>query len=234
MHAPAPVRPRLAVLIDADNISGGQWCAIRSATHRFGTLDTLRCFGDFTRNRHSAWSEICREEGFQPVMVLSRDGAKNGADIAMAIDAMDLLAAAVVDGFVIVSSDSDFSVLADRIIRAGRVCVGIGCRTAPSSLRRAYTQFVELTEPVATATHHPQVLTDIEKLDAFAASLCRSGSDGSIAVSQLGSVLRQADPALAERFGRGRLLKSLRASGVWREIGTGSGVRIAPRLNKPT
>ena len=146
---------RLAVLVDADNVPAKAAPAIFKEIASFGDATLRRVYGDFSSGPMNQWRQRCNELALIPHHQPAYTTGKNSSDIALVIDAMDILHAGRVDGFVLVSSDSDFTRLASRIREGGLDVVGIGKKTTPVSLRRACKQFVLLenldvqTEPNA-------------------------------------------------------------------------------------
>lgn len=154
-----PLRPILAVLIDADNTPARLAGAIFDEINLLGEAAVRRCYGDFTSPHMTSWSKIQAEHGMVPQHSPANTVGKNASDISLVIDAMDLLLAGRFGGFVLVSSDSDFTRLASRIREQGLDVYGIGQQKTPESFRKACKRFIFLenlgTKP-ATATPAPQ------------------------------------------------------------------------------
>jgi uncharacterized LabA/DUF88 family protein len=110
---------RLAVLIDADNVPASFIDEILANVARFGDATVKRIYGDFTAGASSSWNEVLQEYAIKPVQQFAYTPKKNATDIALVIDAMDLLYTQNFDGFCLVSSDSDFTGLATRIREEG-------------------------------------------------------------------------------------------------------------------
>ncbi len=138
-------RPLLALLIDADNISAEHVAKILKETHKLGNPYLRRVYADWSKPRSKSWAEVVANEGMEPVQALHVAKKKNGSDIRLVIDAMDLLHAGTFGGFVIVSSDSDFSSLAIRIRQHGIRAFGIGGDKAPPGLKNSFTKFVSVS-----------------------------------------------------------------------------------------
>src|SRR3954471_11203225 len=117
---------RLAVLIDADNISYSNIKAMMEEIAKYGTPTFKRIYGDWTKPTLSGWKTVLLENAITPIQQYSYSSGKNSSDSAMIIDAMDILYSGRVDGFCIVSSDSDFTRLAIRLREAGMKVIGIG------------------------------------------------------------------------------------------------------------
>jgi uncharacterized LabA/DUF88 family protein len=135
---------RLAVLIDADNIPFHNVTGMLEEIAKYGTPTFKRIYGDWTRPTISGWKQVLLENAITPVQQYSYTKGKNATDSAMIIDAMDILYSGRVDGFCIVSSDSDFTRLATRLREAGMKVIGIGERKTPSPFIVACDKFIYL------------------------------------------------------------------------------------------
>jgi len=133
---------RLAVLIDADNIPFGNVKGMLEEIAKYGTPTFKRIYGDWTKPTVSGWKSVLLENAITPVQQYSYTRGKNATDSAMIIDAMDILYSGKVDGFCIVSSDSDFTRLATRLREAGMKVIGIGERKTPSPFIIACDKFI--------------------------------------------------------------------------------------------
>ena len=136
--------PRLAVLIDADNTFNAIPIIdeLFEEISKFGDASVRRIYGDWTQNQLSRWKEILPKHAIQPIQQYANTKGKNATDSALIIDAMDLLYTAPLDGFCIVSSDSDFTRLAIRFRESGKLVYGFGEQKTPESLRAACNQFI--------------------------------------------------------------------------------------------
>jgi uncharacterized LabA/DUF88 family protein len=137
-------RPLLAVLIDADNTSPQYTKAIFDEIAGFGEASVRRVYGDFSSSQLRGWSKVQAEFGLVPHHSPANTVGKNASDIALVIDAMDILHTGRFDGFVLVSSDSDFTRLASRIREQGLDVYGIGQRKTPEAFRKACKRFIYL------------------------------------------------------------------------------------------
>ena len=133
---------RLAVLIDADNASASVAKEILEEVAKFGTATVKRAFGDWTTQNLVGWKGLLHRYAIQPVQQFAYTQGKNATDSAFIIDAMDLLYAGNVDGFFLVSSDSDFTRLATRLREAGKVVYGMGERKTPEPFIAACDKFI--------------------------------------------------------------------------------------------
>lgn len=135
---------RLAVLIDADNTFKviDIIDELFEEISKFGDASVRRIYGDWTQNQLSRWKEVLPKHAIQPIQQYANTKGKNSTDSALIIDAMDLLYTAPLDGFCIVSSDSDFTRLAIRFRESGKQVYGFGEQKTPESLRAACNQFI--------------------------------------------------------------------------------------------
>lgn len=135
---------RLAVLIDADNVSHGYVRLMMEEVARYGKPTVKRIYGDWTKPEATGWKKNLLENAITPVQQYSYTTGKNATDSAMIIDAMDILYSGSVDGFCIVSSDSDFTRLATRLREAGLLVIGIGEKKTPGPFIVACDRFIYL------------------------------------------------------------------------------------------
>ncbi|MCK5808752.1 NYN domain-containing protein, partial [bacterium] len=122
---------KLAVLVDGDNAQPSLLPKILAEAAKHGTLTIRRIFGDWTTPQMNSWKEKLNTYAVQPVQQFRYTVGKNATDSAMIIDAMDILHSELVDGFCIVSSDSDYTRLATRIREEGIFVMGIGKKQTP-------------------------------------------------------------------------------------------------------
>ena len=132
---------RLAVLIDAENVPRKCIKSVIEEIAIYGTPTIKRIYGDWTNPTMSGWKASLLENAITPIQQYSYTVGKNSSDSAMIIDAMDILYSEKTDGFVIVSSDSDFTRLATRLREAGQRVIGIGERKTPSAFIAACDKF---------------------------------------------------------------------------------------------
>ena len=157
---------RLAVLIDADNTFKviDIIDELFEEISKFGDASVRRIYGDWTQNQLSRWKEVLPKHAIQPIQQYANTKGKNSTDSALIIDAMDLLYTAPLDGFCIVSSDSDFTRLAIRFRESGKLVYGFGEQKTPESLRAACNQFIYIE------ILSQQKLSDLASLKAESAS----------------------------------------------------------------
>ncbi len=135
---------RLAVLIDADNVPPHNVQAMMEEIARYGTPTIKRIYGDWTRPSLTQWKSHLLDYAISPIQQFSYTSGKNSTDSALIIDAMDILYAGNVDGFCLVSSDSDFTRLATRLREAGKIVYGMGEMKTPNPFIAACDRFIYL------------------------------------------------------------------------------------------
>ena len=135
---------RLAVLIDSDNTTARLTPELLEEIAKYGTPTVKRAYGDWTTQHLVGWKEELLRHAIQPVQQFAYTRGKNSTDSALIIDAMDLLYAGNLEGFVIVSSDSDFTRLATRLRESGMTVYGLGRRTTPEPFVAACDRFIYL------------------------------------------------------------------------------------------
>ena len=133
-----------ALLIDADNVSAKYIKPILTELSKYGIITYKRIYGDWTSTQHSSWKDELLTNSITPIQQFSYTQGKNATDSAMIIDAMDILYSNDVDGFCIVSSDSDFTRLVSRLRESGKVVIGMGENKTPEPFRKACDKFTIL------------------------------------------------------------------------------------------
>ena len=162
---------RLAVLIDADNVPYSNIKGVMEEIAKYGTPTFKRIYGDWTKPTVSGWKNVLLENAITPIQQYSYTSGKNSSDSALIIDAMDILYSGKVDGFCIISSDSDFTRLATRLREAGMKVFGIGQKKTPNPFIVACDKFIYMeiipvfesgeTETPKTKTSKPQIKTAV-------------------------------------------------------------------------
>lgn len=132
---------KIAVLIDAENVSKKYIKLIMDEVNEFGTPTYKRVYGDFSNPSVSSWKDVLSTYALTPVIQFNYVKGKNSSDSAMIIDAMDILYSGNVNGFCLVTSDSDFTKLANRLREAGMLVIGMGEKKTLTSLVAACEQF---------------------------------------------------------------------------------------------
>lgn len=133
---------KLAVLIDADNVPYSNVKGMMEEITKFGTPTTKRIYADWTKPNANGWKSVLLEHAITPIQQYSYTTGKNSSDSALIIDAMDLLYSGKLDGFCIVSSDSDFTRLAIRLRESGMKVIGIGEQKTPKPFISACDRFI--------------------------------------------------------------------------------------------
>ena len=135
---------RIALLIDADNVSAKYIKPILDELSKYGNVTYKRIYGDWTRSNSAGWKEELLQNSITPIQQFSYTHGKNATDSAMIIDAMDMLYTSELEGFCLVSSDSDFTKLASRLRESGKLVIGMGEDKTPSPFRKACDIFTVL------------------------------------------------------------------------------------------
>jgi uncharacterized LabA/DUF88 family protein len=211
----------LAVLIDADNATASLSTELLEEIAKYGTPTIKRAYGDWTTQQLVRWKEEFLRQAIQPVQQFAYTRGKNATDSALIIDAMDLLYAGNVEGFVIVSSDSDFTRLATRLRESGMTVYGLGRRNTPAPFVAACDRFIYLdllsTEPQEPAhgepeDHEPAASPpDLERILSTAVA-GTSKDDGWSNLSEVGSFLTKSHTAFDPRdYGHTKLGELVRA-----------------------
>lgn len=149
---------RLAVLIDADNVPYSNIKGVMEEIAKYGTPTFKRIYADWTKPTVSGWKNVLLENAITPIQQYSYTSGKNSSDSALIIDAMDILYSGKVDGFCIISSDSDFTRLATRLREAGMKVFGIGQKKTPNPFIVACDKFIYM-EIISLVEDHNLVET---------------------------------------------------------------------------
>lgn len=135
---------KYALLIDADNVSAKYIKPILDELSKYGNVTYKRIYGDWTSTYNSSWKEELLHNSITPIQQFSYTHGKNATDSAMIIDAMDMLYTSELEGFCLVSSDSDFTKLASRLRESGKTVIGMGEDKTPAPFRKACDIFTVL------------------------------------------------------------------------------------------
>lgn len=192
---------KIAVLIDAENVSDKYVQVIFDEVNNHGTATYKRIYGDWTKPKGSQWKNVLLNYSISPIQQYSYTSGKNASDAALIIDAMDILYSGQVDGFCIVSSDSDFTRLASRLREAGKYVLGMGEKKTPPAFISACEKFKYL-EVLLQATQPEVVInrqTTDKKSDQLVATLKtiineNSDDDGWAFLGEVGSILSKRNP----------------------------------------
>ena len=218
---------KLAVLIDADNAQAAVIQELLAEVSRYGTATIKRAYGDWTTQNLKSWKEVLHRMAIQPIQQFSYTTGKNSTDASLIIDAMDVLHTGAVDGFCLVSSDSDFTRLATRIRERGLVVYGFGERKTPEPFVAACDKFVYTeilrpqpevqappvqAEPPTAAV--PAETADLRKLQPLmiAAIDANMREDGWAALGGVGGHISKMQPAFdARNYGFKKLSELVRS-----------------------
>lgn len=154
---------RLAVLIDAENVPYSNIKGIIEEIAKYGTPTIKRIYGDWTKPTISGWKNVLLENAITPIQQYGYTTGKNSSDSAMIIDAMDILYSDKVEGFCIISSDSDFTRLVIRLREAGKKVFGIGERKTPNPFIVACDKFTYIEIINRPVANHTAVNTEMVK-----------------------------------------------------------------------
>ena len=160
---PIERQKRLAVLIDADNAQASIIKNLLDEVAKYGVASVKRIYGNWTTPQHQGWKDVLLSNSIIPIQQFNYTVKKNATDSALIIDAMDLLHAGNLDGFCLVSSDSDFTRLASRIRESGLMVYGFGEEKTPKAFVDACDKFIytEILRPTEPATEHVGTATPV-------------------------------------------------------------------------
>jgi hypothetical protein len=197
----SPTTGKLAVLIDADNAQASTIHELLAEVSRYGTASVKRAYGDWTTPNLKGWKDVLHKLAIQPVQQFNYTTGKNATDSSLIIDAMDLLHSGDLDGFCLVSSDSDFTRLATRLREAGRLVYGFGEKKTPQPFVAACDRFIytEILKPQqAPTTHEGQAIAPLEPM-LRAAVDASAREDGWSPLSGVGSMIQKNNPSFDAR-----------------------------------
>lgn len=219
---------RIAVLIDADNVSGKYISYILDEISNQGTPTYKRIYGDWTKPNLSAWKQVLLEYSITPIQQYSYTTGKNATDSALIIDGMDILYTGSVDGYCIVSSDSDFTRLASRLREAGMFVMGMGERKTPAPFIAACDKFnyLEVLEEITTGVTADKKAPDKAKADVAKLTTIRkavkkivsetSDEDGWVFLGTVANILNRRYPDFDTRnYGHYKLKPFIASLGVF-------------------
>jgi Fe-S-cluster formation regulator IscX/YfhJ len=208
---------RLAVLIDADNIPHTKVKEMMEEVAKYGIPTFKRIYGDWTKPTLAGWKIVLLDNAITPIQQYSYTSGKNATDSAMIIDAMDILYTGRVDGFCLITSDSDFTRLATRF--------GLGEKKTPSAFRAACDKFIYLeilVSEVKDASVKPKTVKEkgkaISKADKELVNMLGSSindiadEDGWAYLGELGNLLLKKQPDFdARNYGYSKLLQLIKS-----------------------
>jgi uncharacterized LabA/DUF88 family protein len=204
---------KLAVLIDADNAQASVVAELLAEVAKFGVASIKRAYGDWTTTNLKQWKEHLNSHAIQPIQQFSYTQGKNATDASLIIDAMDILHENSLDGFCLISSDSDFTRLATRIRESGLIVYGFGEKKTPEAFIAACDKFVfteilrenkdtEEIDETNTIELRPIVISAIHAV---------SKDDGWARLSNVGAYINKKHPSFDPRnYGYDKLGKLIR------------------------
>lgn len=219
---------KIAILVDGDNAQSKLLKPILEEVSKYGKVTIRRIYGDWTLNQMNSWKEILNDLSFTPIQKFSYTTGKNSTDTSLIIDAMDILHDKIVDGFCIVSSDSDYTGLAKRIREEGIFVMGVGEKKTPNAFVQSCEIFTyceniqpEIVQEPKTKSNSktkkstkpptPKLSTDVTKVvdKAFDISV---NEEEDAHIAQIGMNLRKINPSFDPRaYGYRNLTQLLRA-----------------------
>ena len=245
----ASTSPTLAVLIDADNAQPSVIEGLLAEVAKFGVASVKRIYGDFTSQRLQGWKQVLLKHSIHPVQQFAYTSGKNATDSSLIIDAMDLMYTGRFDGFCLVSSDSDFTRLAQRLREAGLTVYGFGERKTPDPFVQAcdkfiYTEVLAGTAATAEAEAAPKQRSAKElRGDTHLMNLLRgaieaaSDDTGWAGLGAIGSIVNKQSPDFDSRnYGYAKLSGLIKGIGLFdaeeRHIGNGKHIYVRQRIAK--
>ena len=230
--------PRLAVLIDADNVSAKVSDALFEEVAKIGEASLRRIYGDFSKGQQAGWEKVLARHAIIPQQQFAYTVGKNSTDIALVIDAMDLLHTGRFDGFCLVSSDSDFTRLAARIREQGLDVYGIGQQKTPEAFRQACTRFiftenfVREEESPTTAKTALRPMAEAVALIGKALEQMDDDAEGWFHLGTVGQRLQNLSPEFDTRtYGHPKLSELVVATSRY-EIDRTKGFRMRPKRSR--
>lgn len=208
----------IALLIDADNASHVGIDPVLTALAELGQVNIRRAYGNWAKPALSKWNKITHRYGLQPIQQFDLTKGKNATDMAMSIDAMDLLYAGKVDGFGIMSSDSDFTPLVTRLRQDGHIVYGFGNENAPEAFRTACTRYIDVAQLIATteadgsATESSAIDADLIALLGKAWKAASRDENGFARLQEVGQLAGNRSSFDVRNYGFKRLSDLMRAA----------------------
>lgn len=205
---------KLAVLFDADNAQASVVKELMAEVAKYGVATVKRAYGDWTTPNLAGWKDVLHDLAIQPIQQFRFTVGKNATDSALIIDAMDLLHTGMVNGFCLVSSDSDFTRLATRIREAGLAVYGFGEKKTPRPFLAACDKFIYteiLRAPQVGVALQPPVVADPLKPALLAAIDAVAREDRWAPLAEVGSTLNKTSPSFdARNYGFKKLSELVR------------------------
>ena len=216
---------KFAILIDADNTSDKYLKVIFDEATKEGVLTYKRIYGDWTSPNMQHWKESLLEYSINPIQQYAYTKGKNATDSAMIIDAMDILYTSTLDGFVLVSSDSDFTRLAARLKESGKIVIGMGKQQTPKPFVSACSKFMyidilsgekSLLADDGAKTKEKSTLTNQKEITKSINVIIDENDDenGWVLVSTIGTLMQNKYPDFdCKNYGCKKLIELLKKLG---------------------
>lgn len=216
------IRKNIALIIDADNASHVGIDPVLTALAELGTVNIRRAYGNWRKQSLKGWVDILHKYGIEPLQQFDMTKGKNATDMKMTIDAMDLLYSGNVDGFGIMSSDSDFMPLATRLKQQGLDVYGFGSAKTPEAFRQACSRFIDVdaliksekraNEKASTPDSKPTLKSesrliddDLIKLLVDAYNASKRDAEGFVSLSAVGKIAGNRSSFDVRNYGFSRL-----------------------------
>lgn len=203
----------IALLIDADNTSPQAIDPVLTVMAELGQVNIRRAYGNFAKDNLAKWDRITNKFGIRPQQQFDISKGKNATDMAMTIDAIDLLYQRKVDGFGIMTSDSDFTPLVTRLRQDGILVYGFGEKKTPEAFQAVCTRFLYIDELIAsnrdeapgTPTHSKPVVGDLQELILAAYREAKRDDEGYALLQQVGQIAGNRSSFDVRNYGFKRL-----------------------------
>ena len=211
----------IALLIDADNASHVGIDPVLTVLAELGQVNIRRAYGNWAKPALAKWNQITHRYGLQPMQQFDLTKGKNATDMAMTIDAVDLLYRGRVDGFGIMSSDSDFTPLVTRLRQDGLIVYGFGSAKAPEAFKTACTRYIDVDQLIRTeASDESQPTSETQKVDRELIELLGAAwkaasrdEDGYARLQEVGQIAGNRSSFDVRNYGYKRLSDLMRATG---------------------
>jgi uncharacterized LabA/DUF88 family protein len=222
----------IALLIDADNASHAGIDPVLTVLAELGQVNIRRAYGNWAKPALAKWNQITHRYGLQPMQQFDLTKGKNATDMAMTIDAVDLLYRGKVDGFGIMSSDSDFTPLVTRLRQDGLLVYGFGSAKAPQAFQTACTRYIDVDQLIRTdASEEDQPAAGTTKVDRELIELlgaawkaAKRDEEGFALLQEVGQIAGNRSSFDVRNYGYKRLSDLMRS--------TGDSFRLERRENK--
>jgi uncharacterized protein (TIGR00288 family) len=209
----------IAMLIDADNSPSKFIQKILTELASYGKVNIRRAYGNWASSNMNGWQAVIHDHAIQPIQQYDLTKGKNATDIALTIDAMDILYTKNADAFCIVTSDCDFTPLATRILSEGKFVIGFGQRKTPSAFVNACSTFLFLDEEQKkkTISSKEKELRKNEKLLKLLRNAISTTKeeDGWSKLSRVGALITNHSSFDSRNYGYSRLSDLLQAAGIF-------------------